>query len=374
MLILALSTSFLFGQFVDEYVEETNFFIPSAPAFTMLNVTPELVTRPGAVREFKVDWRIKNYNIAPDLALEAQPVWFLYYDRHDLNTYRRASPLMKTLSTLSFSFATAKIDGVNHMSVALKLNLYREKDPMMDNTLIAELQREVNWDEEEMIAEIRDIQRRKDFVDDKEVKRAMRDSISDLRYQLKMIRQGQKDRLRSIQEEYVLDNWNASMLDLAFGRVWTYNNGGLDSLKMQGAGYALWLNGSLRMGKHGQGIGLLRFKRSGFDNMVMLGLAYRYGGPKYNFFVETVYETTPDYLNATLSDEEIFAGKVEYDLGFGWLHYDDAQMRSTWTLSYGGDFRLNRNILLNFALRTRLDGNFKFTQLLPVANLTCLMR
>ena len=98
------------AQDYDEYAEETNFFIPSAPAFTMLGVTPEIVTRPGYTREFKVDWRIKNYNLAPDLALEAMPVWFLYYDRHDLDVYRRATPLQKTLSTLSFSMATAKID------------------------------------------------------------------------------------------------------------------------------------------------------------------------------------------------------------------------------------------------------------------------
>jgi len=43
-------------------------------------------------------------------------------------------------------------------------------------------------------------------------------------------------------------------------------------------------------------------------------------------------------------------------------------------MSYGGDFRLSNGILLNFALRTKLDERIKFKSLIPVANVTCLMR
>ncbi len=363
-----------FAQDYEEYAEETNFFIPSAPAFSMLGVTPEVVTRPGYTREFKVDWRIKNYNLAPDLALEAMPVWFLYYDRHDLDVYRKATPFQKTLSTLSFSMATAKIDGINHLSAALKLNLYREKDPIMDKELLTNLQREVDWDEFEINEDIERIRLKLDFAESREEKRELRDSLSDLRSELKFIRKNQKEKLRQIQDDYIAENWNASMLDISLGRVWTYNNGGIDSLKVQGAGFAMWMNGSLRMGDHGQVIGLLRFKRSGFDNMITLGAAYRYGSPRYNFYLETIYETAPDYSNSFLSEEEIFAENVSFDLGTGWLHFDESEMKNYLTISYGGDFLLSKNILLNFALRTKLSGEFKFTQFLPVANLTCLMR
>ena len=57
---LLFATAMIHAQEYEEAATETNFFIPSAPAFTMLGVTPELVTRPGFVREFKVDWRIKT--------------------------------------------------------------------------------------------------------------------------------------------------------------------------------------------------------------------------------------------------------------------------------------------------------------------------
>ena len=84
----------------EDLVRKSEFTIPSAPAFSLLGATPEMVTRPGTVQDFKVDWRIKNYNLAPDLALEMQPFWAFYYDRKGLDEYRKATPFMKTLSTL----------------------------------------------------------------------------------------------------------------------------------------------------------------------------------------------------------------------------------------------------------------------------------
>lgn len=374
MLTLCLCTTSFFAQDESEYLEETNFSISSTPAFTMLGVTPEIVTRPGYVRDFKVDWRIKNYNLAPDLALEAQPVWFLYYDRHDLDVYRKATPFQKSLSTLSFSLATAKLDGINHMSTAFKINLYREKDPLLDKELLRKIQRETDWDEYEIHVKLEDLRHQLDFTNDRERKHALRDSITDLKYELKMIRKGQKDKLQQIREDYIAENWNASMLDMAFGRVWTYNNTGLDSLKVQGSGFALWLNGSLCMGKSGQLLGIFKYKKAGFDSMITLGAAYRYGARRFNFYFETVYETAPDYANAFISEDEVFADKVAFDLGTAWLRYDEADMESYLTFSYGGDFLINKNILLNFSLRTKFSTGFDFVQFLPVANLTCLMR
>lgn len=371
---ISLSSSLFAQEEYEEYLNETNFAISSTPAFSMLGVTPEIVTRPGYVRDFKVDWRIKNYNLAPDLALEAQPVWFLYYDRHDLDVYRNANPFQKSLSTLSFSLATAKLDGINHMSTAFKINLYREKDPIMDNELIRKLQQESDWDEYEIHLKIKELVTKLDFTNDREIKYRLRDSITDLKYDLKQLRQNQKEKLQNIQEEYVIENWNASMLDVAFGKVWTYNNGGLDSLKAQSAGYALWINGALRLGRSGQLLGIFKFRKSGFDHLLTLGGAYRYGTRRFNFFFETVYETLPDYGQAIVSEEEKFADKIAFDLGTAWLHYEDVENKSFITFSYGGDFLINKNILLNFSLRTRFGNGFKFAQFLPVANITCLMR
>ena len=64
-----------YDEYSDDYTDEaedlsgdimrkSEFAIPSSPAFSLLGVTPEMVTRPGSVQDFKVDWRLKNYNIA----------------------------------------------------------------------------------------------------------------------------------------------------------------------------------------------------------------------------------------------------------------------------------------------------------------------
>jgi len=133
------------AQYDEDYTEEeqevvaSEFFIPSAPAFALLGVNPELVTRPGSVKKFKVDWRIKNYKVAPDLALEATPIWHFYYKNKGLEHYRKSSAFAKKLTTLSLSFGTAKIDGINHAAIAAKMNLYEGNDPKQDTSMYEEV-------------------------------------------------------------------------------------------------------------------------------------------------------------------------------------------------------------------------------------------
>ena len=86
---------------VFEELKNSEVSIPSAPAFAMLGVNPEFVMRPSDLRSFKVDWRIKNYNLAPDLALEAQPLWHFYYKKRSFDEYLSSGMVAKKLSTLS---------------------------------------------------------------------------------------------------------------------------------------------------------------------------------------------------------------------------------------------------------------------------------
>ena len=57
------------------------------------------------------------------------------------------------------------------MSAALKLNLFREKDPIMDKELLTDLQREVDWNEFEIHEDIERVRLRLDFAETKEEKR-----------------------------------------------------------------------------------------------------------------------------------------------------------------------------------------------------------
>ena len=72
-------------------------------------------------------------------------------------------------------------------------------------------------------------------------------------------------------------------------------------------------------------------------------------------------------------EEEQFQDNFAQDLGIGWYGFEKGDKITRWNLSFGGDFKIRRNILLNFALRTTLNKQVKFKSFLPIANIVCLM-
>lgn len=358
----------------EDIIRNSEFAIPSSPAFALLGSTPEMVTRAGTVQDFKVDWRIKNYNLAPDLALEMQPFWAFYYDRKGLDEYRKATPFMRTLSTLSLSFGIAKNDNVNHFAYAAKLNLFREKDPVSDPVLLNQMAEELAEQQGPLKEYLRDLRAQLDTVSNRDERMILRDEIFNTRGQMASLQRGQKAHLIEVQARYMAENWNSSGLDIAFGRVYTYAND-LDTLNIQNAGYALWLNGAVRSGHRGLLGGIFRIKTVGLNQDFMTGVSYRFGGARFSFYSEFVYESLKNFSVSGFSDDELFASKYSRDLDNGWLQFNEPiESITRLTLTYGGDFRLSNGILLNFALRTKLDERIKFKTLIPVANVTCLMR
>lgn len=358
----------------EEFVRNSEFHIPSSPSFFLMGVTPELVGRPGTVQDFKVDWRLKNYNIAPDLSIEGQPLWMLIYDRKGLDEYRKATPFMKTLSTLSLSFGNAKIDGINHFSYGMKINLARERDPVSDPELLRDMAREMAEMEEPLRAKLRTLREELDSTFNKEERILIREQLFNTRSEIRQVNRVQKQRLIDLQQEYMQENWNSSSLDFAIGRVHTYNNA-LDTLNVQSAGFGAWLSGAKGFGRRSLVSGIARFKRIGVNNDLMLGISYHFGGARFSFFGELVYESLKNLSENGFSEDELFASNFSEDIGGGWVKFAEGiESVSQVSLTYGGNFRLSNGILLNFALRTRLDQNLKFKKLLPVANVTCLMR
>ena len=125
---------------VASIAKATEFTIPASAAFDLLNVNPAQVAKPSNIREFKVDWSFKSWRLKPNLAMQAQPIWELLYNRADMRPYRQANGFMKTLSTLDISAGTVEDDNqVRRVSMAAKINLYREKDPLSDEALFLEI-------------------------------------------------------------------------------------------------------------------------------------------------------------------------------------------------------------------------------------------
>lgn len=363
---------------VYEEVKNAEISIPSAPAFAMLGVNPEMVMRPSDLKSFKVDWRIKNYNLAPDLALEAQPLWHFYYKKRSFEEYAAASRLTKKLSTLSLSAGTAKIDNINHASYSIKLNLYKKNDVINDTLLLKQLRSEHRNQLQNFNAQIDSLVILRYQTTDPKRKNEIDKELDVIRYEMKNIDEISRLKYRNIIDQYNGENWNSTMLDAAFGSVFTYDNAGIDSLKVKRAGYALWLNGCLKMGDNGLVSGLFRYTKIIDSSNKMFGLNFRYGSQRYNFYAEVVYEILGNYFDPNqelaFDENEYFAGKYIEDIGSGWLDFNNTEAKTQYTMAYGGDFKLSRNILLNFALRTQFTSDIKLTRLLPVANIICLMK
>ncbi|HKK77861.1 MAG TPA: hypothetical protein VJ953_22475 [Saprospiraceae bacterium] len=347
--------------------------IPSSPAFSLLGVNPEIVLRPSDIKEFKVDWRIKNYNLAPDLALEFQPLWWFYYRNKGLNAYRKVGPLGKILSTTSISMATAKVDNLNHIGYAIKWNLYKEKDPYLDETF----QKEFQQNRLEQLAPIQEeldtLYRQMNRAVDGEEKIRISDLIIAKQFEIKALEKQLMDDAQTNGYRYIQEHWNMDMLDFSFGLVQKYDNGGLDSLKMRYAGFGLWINGAKGIGQRGLLTGLVRLNKIGENTDFLVGASYRYGSQKFNFFAEVARHRIGNNFQNGFNEEEVFAAKLDQDIGTGWYEFGDGESTTMTTLAFGGDFRLRYNILLNFALRTQLRKDVGFERFLPVANVVCLM-
>lgn len=363
-----------FSETEEEIIQQTEFVIPSSPAFALMGVTPEQVIRPGVSRNFKVDWRVRDYQVAPDLALEAQPFWLLFFQNKGLNHYRSAPGWLKSLSTLSFSGGTSNIDGINHFAFAFKFNLLSQRDPLQDRQFVKQLEAERIQEKDSLILEIKVAERQMRRTKLRESRRALRRDLAALRYELRQLNKAEEERLREARQEYMADNWNTSVLDIAFGQVYTYASLNFDSTNFNNAGWGTWINAAQGLGRHGLLSGIIKLTRVGGQNDVMLGSSYRHGSEQFNFFTELIFERRAVGTTLGGEDAEFFEENFDPDLQAAFVEFEDAQDASFWNLNFGGDFKLSRSILLNFSLRTRFDEGFRFSRITPIANIICLMR
>src|SRR6185369_5278709 len=106
--------------------------IPAAPVFDLMGVTPSQVTRTSDIKDFKVDWSFKSWRLNPNLALQSQPIWEIFYNRKDLSKYQHASGFSRMLASMDLSFGTVQNeDNDRRIGAALKMSLIRKSDPLL---------------------------------------------------------------------------------------------------------------------------------------------------------------------------------------------------------------------------------------------------
>jgi hypothetical protein len=364
-----------------------DFTIPAAPAYQLLDANASLVGRASVTRDFKVDWSLKSYRLAPNLALEMQPVWLVTYNKNnDVSRYRKAGYLMRTLSTLSASAGTLDgNDSTRFFSYALKLNLYRSHDPLLDEQLYNDYQSSYEIALNTQRAELDSLLRDRKKMESTPERDSLDATILRKENELYQFRKTFRDQLKQRQDEYRAKYWNASYVDIAWGRAFSFNPklaDRIDSLSLDNTGNAVWINASFGIGRRWLISGMFRtinkqglLRASALDSLTgspvittnkkdlfdfATGLNIRYGSVRYSFFIE-----------GFLTRNRNVAATMENGLDSG---NDILVTEERLILAYGGDLRLGNNVLLNYGIRTTINKSLKFGGMVPIASVTCLMK
>ncbi len=342
----------------DEVAKSTEFSIPASPAYQLLDASSTLVAQPTVVRDFKVDWSLRSYSISPNIAIEVQPIWEIMYNKAQLTKYRKTTPFMRALSTLSLSAGTFQKDNSNSAALAAKMTLWRELDPLMDNEYYLGLEEEYLEMKKNLVTQIKNAKINYDTLKIGKLKKDARVQLKALEDQMQRIDPDQRQKLKDMRSEYIKNHWNSSQVEVAIGRVFSFEQFNLDSLNLRGSGFGVWANGSKGFGQNWLLTGTARYSSLEgkkdtitFQNKVLSGgVSMRYGSGRTNVFVETI---------ASFREKNIL---------------DAENPKPVYTIAYGGDFLLSNSVRLCFGLRTIYNDKMQFRNFVPVASVNCMMR
>ncbi len=370
--------------------------ISPSPIFDLMAATPTQVTRMVDIKDFKVDWSLK-YGVNPNLAIQSQPFWEFFYNRKDLSKYQKASGFMRKLASIDVSLGSIQDDdNYRRIGGAVKLNLYRQKDPLMEKGMYEDIGAKYKQEKEELLLQLKEAKQKLDTITNILEKPALRTQIRSLEDQLNSQNSKRMGEINERAKIFVNEYWNASSLDVAVGRMHTFKSDSSGTFGMKrsnrSSGWGAWLNGNVGIGKQFLLTGLLRSfwyneqvdfiikdnvtgdetadKTIAKNNLYSMGLNLRYGGAIYTFFVELLYEykklSTP--IEAVNQNYKV-PGNVQI-VGSS-LKWDEVNPN---TLTFGGDWRISQSVIINYGMRCVFDSKWNFKTFTPVATISCMMR
>ncbi|HMO32868.1 MAG TPA: hypothetical protein PKE63_10915 [Lacibacter sp.] len=399
-LILFLHTCFLSAQETGtsgNRLTPREFSIPASPVFDVMGVTPSQINRTADIKDFKVDWSFKSWRLNPNLAIQSQPFWELFYNRKDLSKYQAASGLMRKLASVDLSVGSVQDENNDRrIGFAVKANLLRQRDPLMARELYEDIGERFRNERTELEEQLKNLRRQLDSTTIILDKPGLRAQIRSTEDQLLSLNSRRNAEINERAKIFMSEHWNATSLDVAFGRVYSYQtdaDGSLKSLRLnRNTAYAGWINGSVGIGRRLLLSGLFRSswyqeeldflvrnnstgdevnQLAVADNTLLtMGMNLRYGGPYFTFFAEFLYErkglrTPVDALS------KVFEAPAGFQVVGNSVKWDVVQPN---TVSFGGDWRLNRSVVLNYGMRCIFNNDWKFTGFIPVVSVACMMR
>ncbi|MGB5025164.1 MAG: hypothetical protein WBO44_07430, partial [Saprospiraceae bacterium] len=331
-----------------------------------------------------VDWSFKSYGLTPNLAIQTQPINEIYFNTPSkLKNYYKKSNFLKRMSSLDLSAGTVDgnteletktltfkdIEGndsivniennwrIRSFSYAAKINLYKQYEPLDDKLIFKNVIREYSDKKAALKDQI--IQQKKAIAQtsDMEEKSQLKEELKSYEMELNGLDDAYIIRMKKIVDLYKAEKWNASYIDLAFGQAYDFDSRDSSLLKFKNLHkvrnlWGLWINGSKGFGKNILLSGVARL--TGDKNILInekyyqldCGINFRYGNYRYNFFTEIF---SPVNFNQGVFDGSKF-------------------------VSFGGDWRFSRNVILNYAMRASFDDAGKLENIIPVVSVSCIMR
>jgi hypothetical protein len=157
-------------------------------------------------------------------------------------------------------------------------------------------------------------------------------------------------------------------------------------------GWGAWINGNLGVGEKFLFTGLFRYfsyheqldfaiidqstgtesaqKTIAKNSLFSTGINFRYGGSIYTFFVEMLYE----YKKLSTAEEALnkfYQARDNVKVIGSSLKWEEVHPN---TLTFGGDWRISRSVIINYGMRCVFNNSWKFKQFTPVATISCMMR
>ena len=370
--------------------------IPPSPIFDLMGATPSQVNRLADIKDFKVDWSLK-YGVNPNLAIQSQPFWEFFYNRKDLSKYQNATAFMRKLASIDFSFGTIQDENsYRRLGGALKINVYRERDPLMAKELYEDIGIKYRIEKEDLELQLKEAKVTLDTCKNILAKPGLRTQIKSLEDLLNSQNSKRMGEINQRAKIFVDEYWNASSLDIAIGKMYTFKSDSSGTFGMKrnnrSTGFGAWINGNLGLGKKFLLSGLFRsfwyndqldFNIKDLSNgtqttskaivsnsIFSTGMNLRYGGSIYTFFVEFFYERKK--LNRPMDAvKENFEVPNGSEIVGSSLRWTDTFPN---TFSFGGDWRISRSVIINYGMRCVFDAQMKFKTFTPIATISCMMR
>ncbi|MEO5563031.1 MAG: hypothetical protein ABIR18_06335, partial [Chitinophagaceae bacterium] len=196
-------------------VSPKEFSIPASPVFDLMGVTSSQINRTSDIKDFKVDWSFKSWRLNPNLAIQSQPVWELFYNRKDLAKYQGASPFMRRLASLDISIGSVQDENNDRrIGFAAKMNLLKQKDPLMARELYGDISGKYLTEKDELLLQLKELRLKLDTTMDILVKPGLRTMVRLAEEQLLTINSRRNAEINDRARIFVTENWNASSLDI----------------------------------------------------------------------------------------------------------------------------------------------------------------